>query len=233
VICLLKNKIKKIGSVILAMILILVPSIAIAEMPITIDGYFDDWADKPHTPFYYGTYDDIDYENISLFSDDRALYAHIKMSDLDGRFDSFVMYLKINNTYDMQLIIMPTADKKEIDWSTSIREFPAGTHFDIAVFDNLDYSKVLGDAVLKIYDKNYYPGDDVEFSISFDDIASYCNNIPINEINNITFTCPSIGDQSLTLAGTSTVPFLGIIVTLSIMGIVLLYRKYKQTGKSI
>ncbi len=215
------------------MLLILIPSIAVAEMPIVIDGYFDDWSDKPHTPFYYGTYDDRDYENIALFSDATALYGHIKMSDLDGRYDSFVMYLKINNAYDMQLIIMPTADKKEIDWSTSIRDFPAGTHFDIAVFDNLNYSKVLGDAVLTIYDKDYNPGDDLEFSISFDTISKYCNNIPISELNNITFTCPSIGEQSLTLAGTSSDPILGIIVTFAVIGLVLLYRKYKQTEKNI
>ncbi len=229
----LKFRIKQICSILVTMLIMLIPSIAIAEMPITIDGYFDDWADKPHTAFYYGTYDDRDYEKVALFSDTKALYGHIKMSDLDGRYDSFVMYLNINNTYNIQFIIMPTADKKQIDWSKTIKDFPAGSNFDIAVFDNLNYSNVLGEAVLHIYNKEYVPGDDVEFSISFDNISKYCNNIPFNEINNITFTCPSIGEQSVTLAGTSSEPILGITLTLLVIGLVLLYRKYKQTEKNI
>lgn len=229
----LKNRIKKTCSVIVAIILMLIPSIALAEMPISIDGYFDDWSDKPHSAFYYGTYDHEDYEKVALFSDTTALYGHIKMSDLDGRYDSFVMKLQINNTYNIELIIMPTADKKQIDWSTTIKDFPAGTHFNLAVFNNQDYSAVLGDAVLLIYDKTYKPGDDVEFSVKYDSIKKYCNNIPFSEVNNITFTCPSIGEQSLTLAGTSSEPILGIIVTFAVIGLVLLYRKYKQTGKAI
>ncbi len=215
------------------MILMLIPSISIAEMPISIDGYFDDWSDKPHTAFYYDKYNSAEIDSVALFSDASSIYGHIKMGDLDGRFGSFTMYLSINNSYTIQLVILCKDSNNAVDWNKAIIDLPAGTHFDVAVFNNQDYSELLGDAALLIYNKNYKPGDDVEFSVKYDNIKKYCNNIPFSEINNITFTCPSLGSQSVTLAGTSSEPIIGIIVTLLVIGLVLFYRKHKQTEKTI
>lgn len=215
------------------MILILIPSIAAAKTPIIIDGYFDDWSDKPHTAFYYDIYNSEEIKNVALFCDDTTIYGHIKMSEMDGKFGSFTIYLNINNSYTIELVILCTDSNNEVDWDKSILDLQQGTHFNVAVFNNKDYTALLGDAALLVHNNNYKPGDDIEFSIKYDKIKEYCNNIPFNEVNDITLTCPSLGSQSITIAGTFTEPFLGIIITLTFIGIVLLYRKYKQTGKSI
>lgn len=229
----MRIRIKHSFAVLVLIILILMPSVAIAEIPIIIDGYFDDWSDKPHTAFYYGTYDNEDYEKVALFSDNNYLYGHIKMSDLDGRYDSFVMYLNINNSYTMQLIILPTDADKQTNWQVTIKDLPAGIHSNLSVLDNLDYSCVFGDAVLHIYNKDYNPGDDVEFSISYENISKHCNDIPISEIRTISMTIPSIGNQEVILAGTSTEPLLGITVTILLTLLFLSFRKYKNARKHI
>lgn len=228
-----QNKIKHACTILVTIIFLLTPLIVNAEMPISIDGYFDDWTDKPHTAFYYDKYNSTEIKNVALFSDDTTLYGHIKMSDLDGSFGSFTMYLCINNSYYIQLVILYTDSNNAIDWSKTIKDLPAGTYLNFDVFNNQDYSALLGSAALVINSSNHKPADDVEFSINYDSITKYCNNISINDIKSITMTCPSLGDQEVILAGTSTDPLMGIIVTISLMVLILLYRNYKHSGKSL
>ncbi|PYG85020.1 hypothetical protein LY28_03380 [Ruminiclostridium sufflavum DSM 19573] len=227
----LSNRIKHTCTIIAAIFLVLLPSVVVAETQINIDGYFDDWTDKPHTEFYYGTYDNSDYEKVAIFSDNTSLYGHIKMSDLDGRYDSFIMNLYINNLYNVQFVIMCTDNNKEITWDKTIKDLSPGTHFDLAVFYNQDYTALLGDAALVINNSNHNPGDNVEFSIDYNKIRKYCDNIPVSEIKTITLTCASLGSQSVSLAGTSTAPFTGILVTLFATGLVLICHKYRKIRK--
>lgn len=229
----LQNKIKHTCTILVTIIFLLVPLTVNAEMPISIDGYFDDWADKPHTAFYYDIYNSAEIKKVALFSDDKFLYGHIKMSQLQGSFDSYTMNLSINNSYYLQLVVMCTDDNYVIDWGKSFKYTPPGTHFDVAVYNNQDFSAFLGKAALVIYSSDHIPADDVEFSINYDKLRKYCNNIPVSEIKTITLTCSSLGSQSITLSGTSTEPFIGIIVTLLLIGIVLLYRNYRHSGKSL
>ncbi len=228
-----QNKVKHACTILVTIIFLLIPLTVSAEMPISIDGYFDDWSDKPHTAFYYDIYNSAEAKNVALFSDDKYLYGHIKMSDLVGSFGSYTMYLCINNSYYIKLVILCTDDNHVINWDKFIEYTPPGIHFDLAVFNNEDYSELLGNTALVVYNSDRHPADDVEFSVDYEKLRKHCNNIPISEIQTITMTCPSLGSQSITLSNTSTAPFIGIIVTLLVIGFVLLYRNYRHSGKSL
>lgn len=49
---------------------------------IDIDGYYDDWEDKPHTEVYYGEMPYVsEVHQVSVFRDETTVYVHIKMSE--------------------------------------------------------------------------------------------------------------------------------------------------------
>ena len=59
---------------------------------VEIDGYYDDWEDKPHTEVYYGKKPNVsEIHLVSVFRDEAAVYIHIKMSEN--------RYSQLPNTY--------------------------------------------------------------------------------------------------------------------------------------
>lgn len=201
------------------------PSIALAESSITIDGYYDDWADKPQTTVTYGGWNGLDVHNVSLFLDNGYLYGHIKMSDVDGHYDpTNVMNLIINDQYNLQFFIRKNNDNSG---SGNVHKLPVGINLNLATFDNVGKKEYLGDTAITIYDKNHSEGDDIEFCIDLESARSFCENIPTDQMKSLTLNCPSLGSQEVTVTGTSTSPFLGIAISLAALGLLMFFGKKK------
>ena len=70
------------------------PSYAASYGDIKIDGYYDDWADKPHTDVYKGSKPpEWKIHKVALFRDEKNLYVHIKFADINNQ---AINNLKIN-----------------------------------------------------------------------------------------------------------------------------------------
>jgi len=212
------------GVIMSIMIVIFLPSATLAETPIAIDGYYDDWTDKPHTSVTNGTA----IHSVSLFLADGSLYGHIKMSNSSGQFISYnnIMDLLINNQYTIPFDINKYNVKK-----LDLGNLPVGRTLTLATFDNIGRKDWLGGAAITVYASTHSVGDDVEFSINLETTRSICGNIPVDQMQTFTLSCPNLGSQTITSTGTSTAPYIGIIVSIAIVGLILRLRKKRYTVK--
>ena len=83
---------------------------------------------------------------------------------------------------------------------------------------------------LTIYDSVHgqgAKGDEIEFSLSLSKLAEYTGIDP-DQMGTITIYNPNLGSQGVTIAGSSTAPWLGIAICLVAVGGVTLYRRKKK-----
>lgn len=230
-----KNLVKSVSVILGIIILVLIPSFAMAaEGLINIDGYYDDWEDKPHTPVTYGGWNGLDVHSVALFLDGEYLSGHIKMNDIHGTgFPPDAMSLRINDKYTLQFMVRFKNSDNTINWGGPIYNLPVGTTLELAVFDNHDKKAWLGDAAITVYDSGHSIGDEVEFYINLENISRFSNDIPIDEMQTFTLSCPNIGKEGVTITGTSTAPYIGIVLTLAVVSLAALFRRKQTDGKII
>lgn len=161
---------------------------------IQIDGYYDDWEDKPHTQVYHGNpHNDLKVHLVALFRDQTKVYVHVKMSEKNNS-DFHNIHLDLytnlgNETYSV--ILDSNTDKKK----------PEG-----------------GTAALKVYLQNgrdsvgsgYYTRtegetDDAEFFIPLSTISNQQGGI-----TEISMRIYELGKQHIISVGADTGPYLGI-----------------------
>jgi uncharacterized protein (TIGR04145 family) len=202
----LRVVLKYLSIILLIITLVLLPQAALAANGlINIDGYYDDWADKPHTSV---SYDDTNVHNVAFLLGDDYLYGHIKMNNTDGRyFPKSTMYLIVNDEYYFILYI----DFNVAAANKNINNLQAGSYLDLSIYDK-SRKVTLGNAAITIYGNDHVPGDDIEFSIDLNVMRKYCNNIPVNEMQSFTLGPSNLGSEELTIAGTSTAPLTGLII---------------------
>lgn len=189
-----------------------------ANNAIKIDGYYDDWTDKPYTEIRW------DWDKVhlahraSLFRDDKNVYLYIKMSP-----DNYTKY----NGYNYNFYI---------DGNTSSPISFA------AVYDggNTD-SLGPGNYKLTVRSQNgYYPvgegyltrqsneSDAAELVIP---LSAFGNNVNPDTVKTIQFYTPNLGPQYVTCTGTSTAPYItiGLGCLLAVGGYLNLHKKKKES----
>lgn len=227
--------VKSINVILSVIILLLIPSFAMAvEGPITIDGYYDDWSDKPHTPISHGGWNGKDVHSIALFLDGDRLYVHVKMNDEFGtQFKPNSMRLSINDKNNkLQFMLGNINADNTINWGGNINNLPLGTTLGLGVFN--DKSKTwLGDAAITVTDPQNKKGDEAEFFIDLESARSAFNNISVDEMRTFTLSCPNIGKEDVTITGTSTAPYIGLALALAVVAFSALFRRKRTDGKII
>ena len=215
----MKNKGLKFKSIIWAMLifpLLQVNAKAYAQTyvssAIVIDGYYDDWKDKPHTNITWSVESKVIHK-VSLFRDSTNVYLHVKMSEPN--------YTRFNGN-EYRFIY----DGTEVVFA--------------AVYDNGNI-KNLRDGIYKLTvrtQQNYIPvstgyltrksgeSDSAEIVIP---ISAFGNGINPESVKTIEFYSPNLGLQHVICTGTSSGPY--IAVGLGFLIVCVGYLNFKKKRK--
>lgn len=173
---------------------------------ISIDGYFTDWADKPHSPIYY----DISTSHSgSLFRDEDYVYLHIQMN--------YPNYTQFNG-YGYRFV--------EDGHATTFNVLPAsggsiGNGFTDMIIVRQNGNKTITGASGMVY-RTSGQGDQMELRIPLTFFDPHPDRIVTLTVNN-----QNLGPQVLTATGTPTLPFIiaGSGLVVASFGYFLLKRK--------
>lgn len=205
--------------------------------PIQIDGYFDDWNDKPFVWEFNWPNNPIDGEDgfttnsrhkISLYRDEQNVYLHIIMA-------KYTFHSLNGNDYEFtcdgqytQFRITTLGDK-----NISQNSLGAGINPVNVRYADGRLSGTVADGsegMLLRHDDGY--NDELEIKIPIGDFHIENSSISPDNIKEISFFTPNLmmqGDK-VTCAGTSTGPILGISICLASVtaGSYIIYRKRKK-----
>jgi len=215
----MKNKGLKFKSITLVMLIVALLQVeakaygeAYVNNAITIDGYYDDWKDKPHTDITWSFKLKVVHK-VALFRDNKNVYLHVKMSETN--------YTQFNG-YEYRFIY----DGTEVVFA--------------AVYDNGNIKK-LGNGIYKLTvrtQQNYIPvstgyltrksgeSDSAEIVIP---ISAFGNGINLEGVKTIEFYSPNLGPQHVICTGTSSGPY--IAVGLGFIIVCVGYLNFKKKRK--
>lgn len=202
---------------------------------IVIDGYFDDWEDKPHS--YVINYvssqpkNQKNYHYASLFCDGEYVYLHIKM--LNGwkySFNGNEYYFQINDRYRLNVNIL----------DASGRSFPNGNaplgiqtvyvkyKNDGSMYDNREVAG--SQACLKI--GGLQEQDEFEMKLPMTAFQLKNPGLDLDAVSKIEMWCPNLIVRQLALisVGTSTGPIVGILLCLGVVALILFRHRDKLLG---
>ncbi len=191
----------------LILLLLLVPLHGYADYgAIEIDGYYDDWEDKPHTQVYY---DQSNIHRVSVFRDESTVYVHIKMSENGFRhMDNYYFEMGTNQgTKAFTLELEP------------IKEKMSGTA-GIKVHNTSNWQNVIGSGY---YTREEGESDEAEFNILLSSITDDPQGI-----YDISIMCSNLGPQIIICVGAGTGPYMGIAIGAAIVLISLAYFYYRK-----
>jgi len=158
---------------------------------ITIDGNYDDWADKPHTQIQYSLDSGNNYHLGALFRDAEYVYLHIKMSPSGyTQFNGYNYRFTTDNKVDYVLAVPPEGTSIVDGNNPLVIRRQNGYH-------------IIGGASGFVTRTAGQP-DEWELSIPL----SFFDKNHYDQIRTISFYCSNIGPQELIATGTPTLPFL-------------------------
>jgi hypothetical protein len=194
--------------------------------PIVIDGYFNDWADKPFTWEYNwnnppisgeGGYTTNSRHQISLYRDDSNVYLHIIMAK--NYYNSLV-----GDDYEFTCDGVRTIFRITTPDGASISSgsFGAGIHpVQVRNGDGSISGQVAQGSAGMLLRHDGGINDELEISIPIADFHAQNSAIDAADIKEISFFTPNLmmyGDK-ITCAGTSTAPYIGIALCVASVGV--------------
>ncbi|HBV89000.1 MAG TPA: Firmicu-CTERM sorting domain-containing protein [Desulfosporosinus sp.] len=164
---------------------------------IQIDGYYDDWEDKPHTHVYYGTLPNVsEIHLVSLFRDETTLYVHVKMSENNyNEFPNSNLKLSTNAgsmAYLVNLDSLP-GKKKPVEGTAGLT---------VRLQNNWNY--IVGSGY---YTRTDGEPDEAEFFIPLSTISAQPSGI-----TEITMRIYELGHQLIICVGANTGPYIGAAI---------------------
>jgi len=178
---------------------------------ITIDGSYDDWADKPHSKISQGWGQENKYHLAALFRDEDYVYLHISIYPDDfAQFNGNDYLFTVDGVENYVLAVPPDG--------TSITD----GNTPLVIRNQNGYGIITGAAGV-VTRSSSYP-DEWELKIPL----SFFSTSP-QTIKSISFYCSNLGKQTLVAVGTPTLPFVVAGSGLVIAGIsyFLVKRKHK------
>ena len=193
---------------------------------IIIDGYFDDWEDKPLSILTWNNNNGNAHHEASMIKDDEYIYIYLKMHpSYHSDIPIYSIFLSINNQ-TCQLFLGYANSQNTVDWGHVVDLHKVGTYLNLHPFTYYpNYS--LGDAAITV--TNGKPNDEMEIRISIHDLEQVMGLAEgtVNSGSRIKLWMPNVGAGVIELVGTSTGPVLGISLCTGVVGIVLWRRKKK------
>ena len=190
-----------------------------------VDGLYGEWSDIPVTEITYRSYNGTSVHIAQLHTDGEYLYGHLKLSDyFSGTVPFGQFYMKVNNTSQEFHICVDGNyynNNAPVDPGTTISNLSVGINGSRTGWSPLMTNSSVA---YTVYDDGRAP--EMEFKVSLADIAR-AYGITESEIGTITLSNTTLGNESVTVAGTSSGPLIIVIIC----GAVAMVSAYKLTGR--
>ncbi len=199
---------------------------------LAIDGYYDDWEGLPETMISYGSHNTggtiYEYHGGTILVSGGYVYVHIRMSDYyQQQIPVDDLKLTINGV-EKSFIIRKRNTDRTVDWDSGIYTLSPGIHSDLGIFYRDGASVALGEAAVTINEAS--PNDSFEFRMNIADLESIYGLEPgtIENGAKLEFFSPNIGPEKITVVGSSTGTYIGIMLCLAVVISALFGYKRKQ-----
>ena len=221
---------------------------------ISIDGYYDDWEDKPYSweyvwdnpwqiPDYWDGTQNITKEyrdengnpynleirhKMSLMSDDEYVYLYIKVSSNPGSglyADDFQFW--IDGEMAAFRITFPNGDSL-----TKRKVSPGSYHVEVRHARSGVSNTVVGDASAVFTKKPNDLNNEIEIKIPYTAMKLQNDNINLNTMRTIEFFTPNMMYRRIASSGISTSPIIGIMSCVIVAGSILFWSKYRNRRKA-
>ncbi len=193
---------------------------------ISIDGYYDDWEDKPMGMLTWNSNNGEAHHDVSFIKDNDYIYIYVRMHP---HYQSLIprdaIYLSVNNQ-TCQLFLRYANSQKTTDWGRSVDFDKDGIYLDLHPFAYYpNYS--LGDAAITVSQGS--PNDRMEARINISDLEKVMG-LKVGTVNSgsrLELRMPNVGSGSLQLLGSSTGTILGIALCIGIVIVVRWQRTHR------
>ncbi len=199
---------------------------------LAVDGYYDDWEGVPETMISYGSHNAggtiYEYHGGSILVNGGYVYVHIRMSDLyQQQIPIDDLKLTINGVERSFIIRMRNADNT-INWDSAVYSLSKGIHNNLGIFYRDGGYMALGEAAVTISEAS--PNDNFEFRMKIADLETLYGMEPgtIENGAKLEFFSPNIGPEKITVVGSSTGTYIGILLCFAVVLSALIGQKRKQ-----
>lgn len=194
---------------------------------ISIDGYYDDWEDKPMSTLTWRSNNGEERHDVSFIKDEKNIYIYVKMHPYyQSPIPITAIYLSVNNQ-QCQLFLAYANNQLTTDWGHPVNLTKNGTYVNLHPFTYYPNNS-LGDAAVTVSEGS--TNDRMEIRISISELEKVMNlkQGTISNGSTINLRMPNVGEGSVELVGTPTGPVLGIILCIGIVVIIYLLRLRKS-----
>jgi uncharacterized protein (TIGR04145 family) len=198
-----------------------------ASAGITIDGYYDDWIDKPMSTITWYSNNGKALHDASMIKDDEYIYIYVEMHpSYQSAIPIDAICLSINNGYEYPMFLRYANAQNTTDWSRNVNLSQNGIYLDLHPFISYPNNS-LGDAAVTV--SKGHPNDRLEIRINIESLeqAMGLSKGTINSGSQIKLRMPNVGGETIELVGTSTGPVLGLVLCIAMVIAVLWYRSKK------
>lgn len=202
---------------------------AYASSGITVDGYFDDWEDKPHAAVHYDWQTEYNgWHQVSIVSDGEYVYLHVRMAKTYSVFNgwNYIFTYDIGGQQKQMNIVVPT------EYGTSDSLPKGGTYNLIPRYEN-GYGVIDGaSGKLTKYDASTGKSDEAEIKIPMKAFQQYAGLS--DSVKEISFYSPNLGPQKVTTQGADTAPYViaGAGAVIAGTGVIFYTKKKKKSDKN-
>lgn len=215
-----------------------VPAVGVEEKKVSgggalaIDGYYDDWQGVPKTKISYGSHNAAgtvyEYHKGAILVSGDYVYVHICMNDLyQQQIPVDELKLTINGVERSFIIRMRNADNT-INWDSAVYSLSDGIHSDLGIFYRDGAYMALGEAAVTV--SEVAPNDSFEFRMKISDLELLYGLEPGTIENGVKleFYSPNIGPEKVSVVGSSTGTYIGLLLCFVVVLSALIGQKRKQ-----
>lgn len=193
---------------------------------ISIDGYYDDWEEKPMSMLTWNSNNGEAKHDVSFIKDDNYIYIYVRMHP---HYQSPIPITAINlaiNNKTCQLYLGYANNQNTTDWSHQVDLSKNGTYLNLHPFTYYP-NNTLGEAAVTVSKGS--PNDRMEMKLKISDLEKVMNlkTGTINSGSKLNLSMPNVGGGSIELLGTSSGPIIGILLCMGTVIIVLLFKRKK------
>lgn len=195
-------------------------------MGIAIDGYYDDWEDKPKSRITWNGNNGEANHDVALLKDEEYIYIYLRMHpSYQSPIPIDAIHLYVNNQV-CQLFIRYANSQNTTDWRT-VDLSKNGTYLNLHPFTYYPNTS-LGDAAITV-DKGS-PNDTMEIRIAISSLEKAMNlhEGTINSGSKIELKMPNVGGETIQLLGTSSGAIIGVGLSILVVIFVILRRDKKM-----
>lgn len=218
---------------------------------ITLDGNFGDWRDYEHSLIEYSTNGALGSDaDGALYIEDTTLYGHVqtyRYADEKNPYEPFTLFFNFDDEKAVSFRFITIDENGIINWNPEIsyaNESKAYYLVDVRGWSNastreeLEDTDYYGNKILgKAYMKRASGSDtEIEYAIDLKTLADYVSNndgvysfdLDETDMKTIQAYYVNIGSQRITIAGTSSGAWLGILLAVAVVGVGLFSQKRKE-----